>query len=218
MSATLLAKPESVQKASVVQKYKVGLYLSGLSAGFVFFAILLRGIATLPLDTSSLTSFQSWLNSVSDWIGNNQNSNPFFTFFINVIRDSIDAFVTGIQDLISQSIGNNASPLIGWLGIVVLLSFVAYTVANVRIALLVFLGLVSLGLLGFWQESMDTLALTLAAVVLALIIGIPLGICAGLFLPYAGNSLLFNRTCLGDYRDHGLCNSTSAADNSGSSP
>ncbi len=181
MSVAMLSKPEKELKASVVKRYKVGIYLGALSAGFIFFAVLMRGIATLPLDTSSLTWFQSWLNNVSDWIGNNQNSNPFFTFFINVIRDSINAFVTGIQDLISQSIGNNASPLIGWLGIVVLLSFVAYTVANIRVAILVFVGLVSLGLLGFWQESMDTLALTLAAVVLALLIGIPLGICAGLF-------------------------------------
>jgi len=58
---------------------------------------------------------------------------------------------------------------------------VAYAVANIRIAVLVLVGLISLGLLGFWQESMDTLALTLAAVVLALLIGIPLGIFAGLF-------------------------------------
>lgn len=181
MTATLLAKPEKELKTRAVQKFKIGIYLSALSSGFLFFAILLRGIATLPLDTSSLTTFQSWLNSVSDWIGNNQNSNPFFTFFINVIRDSINVLVTGIQDLISQAIGNNASPLIGWFGIVVLLSFVAYAVANIRIAVLVFVGLISLGLLGFWQESMDTLALTLAAVVLALLIGIPLGIFAGLF-------------------------------------
>lgn len=37
-----------------------------------------------------------------------------------------------------------------------------------------------LGLQGLWQESMDTLSLTLAAVVISLLIGIPLGIWAGL--------------------------------------
>jgi glycine betaine/proline transport system permease protein len=39
---------------------------------------------------------------------------------------------------------------------------------------------VSLGLVGLWQESMDTLALTLAAVLLCLAIGIPAGVWIGL--------------------------------------
>ena len=181
MSTTLLSRPSNESKPVEKKRSKLGFRLSILTCGFLFFAILLRGIATLPLDTSSLTPFQNWLNSVSDWIGNNRTSNPIFTFFINIIRDSINSFVTGIQYVISQPIGNNSAPLIGWFGIVVLLSFVAYAVANIRIAILVASGLVALGLLGFWQESMDTLALTLAAVVLALIVGIPLGICAGLF-------------------------------------
>jgi len=181
VATTLLSKTMGEPAPVAAKKSKLSFQLSLLTTGFLFFAILLRGIATLPLDTSSLTSFQNWLNSVSDWIGNNRTSNPVFTFFINVIRDFIDTFVTGIQDLISQAVGNNASPLLGWFGIVVLLSYLAYAVANVRIALLVCGGLISLGLLGYWQESMDTLALTLAAVVLALIIGIPLGVCAGLF-------------------------------------
>ena len=40
-------------------------------------------------------------------------------------------------------------------------------------------GFASLGVLGLWDESMATLGLMLAAVVLALAIGIPLGILAG---------------------------------------
>ena len=42
------------------------------------------------------------------------------------------------------------------------------------------LGFVSFGLLGLWQQSMDTLALTLAAVLISLAIGIPLGVWMGL--------------------------------------
>ena len=114
MATTLLSKPANEPAPVVAKKSKLSFQLSLLTGGFLFFALLLRGIATLPLDTSSLTSFQNWLNSVSDWIGNNRTSNPVFTFFINVIRDFIDTFVTGIQDLISQAVGNNASPLLGW--------------------------------------------------------------------------------------------------------
>ena len=41
-------------------------------------------------------------------------------------------------------------------------------------------GFVFMGLQGLWQESMDTLALTLVAVAVSLVIGIPLGVWAGL--------------------------------------
>lgn len=181
MSTSLMEKSAKTQKPLIAKPPRTNRHLAILTFGFLFFGILFRGIATLPLDRSSLTSFQNWLNSVSILIGDNRTSNPIFTNFINGIRSSIDSFVTGIQNLISQSTGDNASPLIGWFGIVVLLSFIAFMMANWRIALLVVLGLTALGLLGFWQESMDTLALTIAAVVLALIIGIPLGVCAGLY-------------------------------------
>ena len=37
-----------------------------------------------------------------------------------------------------------------------------------------------MGLQGLWQDSMETLALTIAAVAISLLIGIPLGIWAGM--------------------------------------
>ncbi len=70
--------------------------------------------------------------------------------------------------------------MIGWLGVVAVLTLLAVAFANLRIALLVVAGFTFIGLQGLWEESMDTLALTLSAVLLALLIGIPLGIWAGL--------------------------------------
>ena len=48
-----------------------------------------------------------------------------------------------------------------------------------RLTVLVTAGFVSLGALGLWDASMATLALILAAVVIAIAIGLPLGILAG---------------------------------------
>jgi glycine betaine/proline transport system permease protein len=155
--------------------------LSLLSFTFLVFAVLFRGKATVPLDRSSLTPFHEWLNNFSVWIDNNRDSNPFFTTFVNVIRGFIDGFVTFLQHLISQSGDTRTIPQIGWLGVVAIIGYVVYAISSVRIAIFAMSGFVALGLLGFWQESMDTLALTLAAVSLSLIVGIPLGICAGLF-------------------------------------
>jgi glycine betaine/proline transport system permease protein len=59
-------------------------------------------------------------------------------------------------------------------------TWIAFAVGNIRVALLAAAGFVFLGLQGLWRESMDTLALTLTAVIIALLFGIPLGIWAGL--------------------------------------
>jgi glycine betaine/proline transport system permease protein len=144
-------------------------------------ALLMRGTATLPLDRSSLTSFHTWLSRMSDAIDRNRNSNPFFSDVINKIRGFINAFVSGLQDLISHGTASRAVPQIGWLGVIAIIGLAVALLASVRAALLAIVGFASLWLLGLWQESMDTLALTLAAVVFSLLSGIPLGIAAGLF-------------------------------------
>lgn len=179
MAIGLLSREPAVSNAP--KKSRVGRFIS--IAGFLFlaFALILRGHATLPLDRSTLTPFHDWLNSLSDWIDRSRNSNPFFLFFVNEIRSFINGFVSMLRDGISVGSSLRPVPQIGWLGVVAIIGYIVYLVANVRVAFLAVVGFVFLGLLGFWQESMDTLALTLAAVILALIIGIPLGIAAGLF-------------------------------------
>lgn len=181
MSTQLLGRPIEI-KAPMPEKKtsKLNIYLGFLTLGFLTFAIFLRGRATLPLDRSSLTSFQVWLNNFSAWIDTNRDTNPIFTSFVNVIRGFIDGFVTFLQNLISQTGDTRNIPQIGWLGVVAIIGFVVYAISNTRVAFFAMAGFFSLGLLGFWQESMDTLALTLAAVSLSLLIGIPLGILAGL--------------------------------------
>ena len=182
MSAQLLKTPGGSKPTFALKKpSKLNRYLGLLVLGFLTFAIFLRGRATLPLDRSTLTPFHVWLNNLSAWIDTNRNSNPIFTSFVNVIRGSINWFVTFLQNGISQTGDTRSIPQLGWLGVVAIIGFVVYAISNVKIAIFSIAGFVTLGLLGFWQESMDTLALTLAAVILSLLIGIPLGIFAGLY-------------------------------------
>ncbi|MFB7510406.1 ABC transporter permease, partial [Streptomyces broussonetiae] len=108
------------------------------------------------------------------------NSNPLFLYFFNEIRLAIDHLVTFVQSLISQPTGNRPVPQVGWLGVVGITGYVSWAVGNWRVALLAVAGFTFFGLQGLWQESMDTLALTLSAVLVALLIGIPLGVWAGL--------------------------------------
>src|SRR5436190_470140 len=57
--------------------------------------------------------------------------------------------------------------------------FGAMVVGGLRLTLLVVAGFASLGVLGLWDPAMQTLSLMLASVVIALIVGLPLGILAG---------------------------------------
>ncbi|WP_405804066.1 ABC transporter permease subunit [Streptomyces sp. NBC_00210] len=150
-----------------------------LIAWLVLFAVL-RGRQTLALAAADLTDLHRWFNSVNDSIGANRNSNPLFLYFFNEIRLVIDNLVTFVQSLISQPQGDRPVPVIGWLGVVGLAGYVSWAFGNIRVAALAVAGFVFFGLQGLWQESMDTLALTLSAVFVSLLIGIPLGIWAGL--------------------------------------
>ncbi|GEC10158.1 glycine/betaine ABC transporter permease [Streptomyces spinoverrucosus] len=145
----------------------------------VLFAVL-RGKQTLALAAADLTDLHRWFNDVNDSIGANRNSNPLFLYFFNEIRLVIDTLVTFVQELISQPSADRPVPQIGWLGVVGIAGYVSWAVGNWRVALLAVAGFTFLGLQGLWQESMDTLALTLSAVFVALLFAIPLGVWAGL--------------------------------------
>ncbi|MFF3133795.1 ABC transporter permease [Streptomyces mirabilis] len=141
---------------------------------------ILRGKQTLSLAAADLTDLHRSINDFNDSIGANRNSNPLFLYFFNEIRLVIDNLVTFIQHLISQPSGGRPVPQVGWLGVVGIAGYVSWAVGNWRVALLAVAGFTFFGLQGLWQESMDTLALTLSAVFVALLFAIPLGVWAGL--------------------------------------
>ncbi|WP_369269579.1 ABC transporter permease [Streptomyces sp. R11] len=142
--------------------------------------LVLRGKQTLTLAAADLTDLHRWFNDVNDSVGANRNSNPLFLYFFNEIRLVIDSLVTFVQELISQPTPGRPVPQIGWLGVVGIAGYVSWAVGNWRVALLAVAGFTFLGLQGLWQESMDTLALTVSAVFVALLFAIPLGVWAGL--------------------------------------
>ncbi|MGW1343592.1 ABC transporter permease subunit [Kribbella sp. NPDC002412] len=134
---------------------------------------VLRGIDTLALGGQETTAFHRWLTEHRDDIG---QGNPVF----DGIRVVVDQFVVLLQNVLSQASYGRPVPVIGWLGVVAVSAYLAWAFGNWKVALLTAGGLGFVGLQGLWQESMDTLALTIAAVLLSLLVAIPLGIWAGL--------------------------------------
>ncbi len=134
---------------------------------------VLRGIDNLVLGGQETTAFHRWLTDHRDDVG---QGNAVF----DGIRVGVDHLVVLLQNLISQPSYDRPVPAIGWLGVVALAAYLAWAFGTWKVALLTAAGLVFVGLQGLWQESMDTLALTIAAVLLSLLVAIPLGIWAGL--------------------------------------
>jgi glycine betaine/proline transport system permease protein len=147
--------------------------------GWASLAVALSGRSTLVLGPAELTWLHRRLNDLRDAADAGREDNPLFLHLINQVRVAVDVLVRFVQHLIAQPSGGRPVPEVGWLGVVAVATFVAGTLGNLRVAALTATGLIFLGLQGLWQESMDTLALTLAAVALAVLLGIPLGIAAG---------------------------------------
>jgi glycine betaine/proline transport system permease protein len=139
----------------------------------------LRGRHTLAMNPSDLTSVHLRLNELKDAIDARRTTNPVLVYAVGELRAAIDALVTFIRHLISAPSADRPVPQVGWLGVIAIGTTLSYAVGNWRVALLTAGGFTLFGLQGLWQASMDTLALTVAAVLLAVAIGLPLGIWAG---------------------------------------
>ncbi len=155
-----------------------------VAAGLVLLAWLLlylvyRGRDTLFLDASDLSSLHQRLNDLNGWVLDHRATSPLFTAFFNVISTLVGHVVTFFQSVVSQPSYGLTIPAVGWLGVVALAGYVCWLFGNLRVAVLSIAGFTFMGLQGLWQPSMDTLAMTVSAVLICLLIGIPLGVWAG---------------------------------------
>lgn len=87
------------------------------------------------------------------------------------IFDAISLFVTTIVETLEVVF--LAAP---WPAVMLFVFVVAWKAANIRVAIFSTLGLVYLGMFGFWDVSMITFALTGTAAALCIAMGIPLGV------------------------------------------
>lgn len=102
--------------------------------------------------------------------------------WVEVVVDVMDERLGFLFDLISAGIGGTVdlfhwilTGLPFWL-LILLFTFLAYKTSRLSIALFTFIGLLLIHNLGYWENSMETLALVLTAGLISVVIGIPLGI------------------------------------------
>jgi glycine betaine/proline transport system permease protein len=112
-----------------------------------------------------LDNFQTWL------LNHRNEPHPSFVFRVfNGLATFLDDLVTWLTNLMHW---------FTWIGTGIAGTAIVLRFGGVRAALWVLCAFVTFGLTGLWDESIQTLALMLAAVVLSLLIGVPLGVLAG---------------------------------------
>ena len=175
-----MAVVASTPAVPAVRRLGRGWATVGILLAWVVLWAVLRGRDTLALAPADLTPLHRDITAFSDSVSAGRNSNPLFLYGFNEIRLVIDTFVTFIRDVIAQPSFDRPVPVLGWLGVVALATLLAAVAGSLRVAVLTAAGLVLIGMQGLWSEAMDTLALTIASVVISLLFGIPLGIWAGM--------------------------------------
>lgn len=102
--------------------------------------------------------------------------------WVEVIVDGLDKNLGFVFDLISTAIGGTVdlfnailTGLPFWL-VIILFALIAYRAGRWTMALFTFIGLLLIQNLGYWEHSMETLALVLTAALISIVVGIPVGI------------------------------------------
>ena len=141
---------------------------------------ILAGVHTLELSTATNTPATDWLREFAASIRGSRAESPIFVYFFNPLRGGIEGFIEIIRAVIAVPASGNVIPIIGWFGVVALVGYIVYASSNWRTSLLSMALLTACGMLGVWAYTMDTLAMTVGAVLLSLAIALPIGIWAGL--------------------------------------
>ena len=151
-----------------------------LLLNYVYWSTVLVGILALvivDMDSGLLRGFPAeWrfsirapIDAVVDWARDNLyqigdlpiGTGPFSDFVvINLLNPLRDLLTTWLA----------------WPLVVLGLAGLGYQASGWRLAIFTAVGIFALGLVGMWQQSMDTLSQVLVAVVFTVLLGIPLGI------------------------------------------
>jgi glycine betaine/proline transport system permease protein len=165
MSVVTTARPAvKARVPHLGRSVQVGVVLATLLVLFV----LLED--QFPWPASLIYPLSKRFDTLYEWIVDNQNSHWLFLYFFNHLGNFLDQLVFYLNSVLIW---------LSWVGVTATATLIAARWSGWRIALLVLCSFLSFGLLGVWEESMETFALMLAAVLVSLAIGIPAGVLAG---------------------------------------
>jgi glycine betaine/proline transport system permease protein len=112
-----------------------------------------------------------WVDGRYDWTVRHRDTNWFFT----LVSKPIGSVLSSSNDTVAWILRT-----LRWPGVLVSVFLIGWRTGGSKAAVTGTLALAGCGFLGVWEHTMITLALMVVAVILSLLIGVPLGIWAGL--------------------------------------
>jgi glycine betaine/proline transport system permease protein len=134
-----------------------------------------RGSQTLALDGLAKTAFHDRITELRGDLIASRDTNAFMQV-ANVIGDLCATTVTWLQGLLVEAAFPRPVPEIGWLGVVALAAWIAFAIASWKMSALAAASLLLCGYLGYWEDSIDLLIITMVSIGICLVIGIPFAV------------------------------------------
>jgi glycine betaine/proline transport system permease protein len=157
-------------------------------AGGKLFALLAFAVVLIPVG-AGLWGSGGWpqelstdvkgpLDDANQWVIDHRDTSPVFLYFLLHLSNTAETSVQGVTDLLDA---------VGWSGVLVAVLAISWCAAGLRLdrraarvtgtALGAF---AACGLLAVWEPAMETLALMVVAVLVSAVVGLLLGLAAGL--------------------------------------
>ncbi|HAP75330.1 MAG TPA: glycine/betaine ABC transporter permease [Acidimicrobiaceae bacterium] len=112
---------------------------------------------------------QGWAQDRYTWTIQNSDTHWLFTVFLNPASDFLNWAVEHVFDLLEA---------LRWPGVVALTAMIGWRTGGPRAALAGGLAMLAVGAVAPWDKAMLTLSIMVVAVVMALVVGVPLGVIA----------------------------------------
>ncbi len=139
----------------------------GLMAAAVALQIAFRSVATFPAE------LDTWLSEPIDragaWMRENRLVHPLFTEFLTPISRFVGGIIERFTDFLLWA---------PWFVVIALVALLPLSRRKWSATAVVVGGFVYIGVFDLWEPSMETLALMSASVLLAVVIGLPIGVLA----------------------------------------
>ena len=149
--------------------------LAGVIAVWVVLAFAFQGRLTLEIGGAEQVGVQNWLADRANDLVTAGSGNPL-TVFTHWVANVLNGVVEWFELLISTPNFPSPYPTVGFLGVLAIAWFVTALIAGWRMSLLTAVCFLLFSLLGFYEDSMNTLIVTLLAVAMSAAIGLPVAI------------------------------------------
>jgi len=162
-----MAKAATLQPAhppSSLRRY-IPAILLGAALLLILYNVFVQPIGAFPADWN--IHLRDPLDAFKKWVVGNRATSPLFLYFFEPISAFVDFVIRRSETFLLW---------LPWPVIVASFFLLGNKFGGLRLGLLTTLCLLFMGLTGLWDASMQTLALMVAAVLISLAIGIPLGV------------------------------------------